>query len=113
MLSNPVYIYFQFCTPSVCYKCFSLLSDLSAEITYLTKHVGREWKMFARSLGLSDGDIDCIEDDYARNLREQIRQSLNYWKNENRTEATKESLIRALRQAQLNLLADNIESEKY
>jgi len=44
----------------------------------VSKEVGTNWRMIARRLGVTDTDIDEIENDY-RKLSEQSYQSLRKW----------------------------------
>lgn len=70
---------------------------LRKEFNFLTKNLSREWKFYLRALGVSDVEVDTIESDYPRSLKDQIYHSLVMWVRESKECATKEQLIRALR----------------
>ena len=54
----------------------------------------KNWRMLARSLKLSDGDIAQIEYAHDRNLRECVYNMLSLWNGQrSRTEATKDRAV--------------------
>ena len=85
------------------------LSDLSDEMNYVSRNIGRDWRQLARILKLHDPDIEQIEEAHPRNLREQSYASLQMWQSMVKELATRDALVKALRRCQNNLLADNIE----
>lgn len=66
------------------------------------------WRILARRLGLSDTNIDELAERYHGNVREQMRQALTLWSQGQN--ATRKSLITALRNCDMNMIAHQIES---
>lgn len=64
---------------------------------------------------MSDSDVDIIETDYPRSLRDQIYQALVMWAKENKERATKTELIRALKDGSVERfdLASKLEKGNY
>ena len=70
-------------------------------IKELSKHIGSDWKVLARSLGLEKTDIDAVSYDNQGSLQEQIYQFFEKWKQRNGRNATVEQLVDGLRDAEL------------
>ena len=68
-----------------------------------------------RALGMDDVEIDSVETDNPRSLKDKIYESLVLWVKENKEKATKAALIRALRDGSVerNDLASKMEKGKY
>ena len=68
-----------------------------------------------RALGMEDVEIDSVETDYPRSLKDRIYESLVLWVKEYKDQATKAALIRALRDGSVerNDLASKMEKGKY
>ena len=84
---------------------------LTREIKFLTEHLGRQWKDLARSLGLTENDLECIADENPTNLREKIRQSLLLWQKRYQEKATKTALVCALYDSNLVELSEMIQED--
>lgn len=68
----------------------------------------RRWRSLARRLGLSDQVIDNLTEKYQNSIQEQVRQALTLWsKGEN---ASRETLVQALRGCDMNMIAHTIET---
>ncbi|VDI34998.1 FAS-associated death domain protein [Mytilus galloprovincialis] len=91
------------------------LNALRPEFNFLMKNLSREWRFYLRALGMSDSDVDIVETDYPRSLRDQIYQALVMWAKENKERATKTELIRALRDGSVERfdLASKLEKGNY
>lgn len=63
-----------------------------------------------RTLGITDADIDLLAEQYPTNVREQIHRALLLWESRFGTQASRALLTDALRNCELRLLADNLES---
>lgn len=65
----------------------------------LKRKVGKEWKDVGRCLGMSDAELDHIEEDNSKNVEEAIYQMLLCWKKKNGANATyaylKDALVRS------------------
>lgn len=66
------------------------------EINFLTKNLGREWRFFMRTLGVTDGDMMSVEQDH-RSLRDQIYQCLVLWISNNGGQFDRGRVVAALR----------------
>ncbi|XP_037696038.1 FAS-associated death domain protein isoform X1 [Choloepus didactylus] len=80
--------------------------DLHAAFDIICDNVGKDWRRLARHLKVSDHKIEEVSEKYPRNLTEQVRASLQVWKNMHREEASVAHLVGALRACKLNLVAD-------
>lgn len=67
------------------------------EINFLTKNLGREWRFFMRTLGVTDGDMMSVEQDHPRSLRDQIYQCLVLWISNNGGQFDRGRVVAALR----------------
>lgn len=67
------------------------------EINFLTKNLGREWRFFMRTLGVTDGDMMSVEQDHPRSLRDQIYQCLVLWISNNGGQFDRGRIVAALR----------------
>lgn len=66
------------------------------EINFLTKNLGREWRFFMRTLGVTDGDMMSVEQDHPRSLRDQIYQCLVLWISNNGGQFDRGRVVAAL-----------------
>ena len=85
---------------------FYLFSDFIGE---LSDHIGEDWKVLARSLGLKKTDIDAISHDNQGSLKEQIYQFFEKWKQRNGRNATVQQLVDGLRKAKLFDQLENLQ----
>ena len=85
----------------------ALLSDMYEEFDFIADHVGKNWRNLARRLGVSDSQIDSIQEAHPRDLREQAYSALKAWVAKN-PKANKDVLIQTLRSCKLNMIADEL-----
>ncbi|OWF56212.1 fas-associated death domain protein-like [Mizuhopecten yessoensis] len=69
---------------------------IEKEINYLTRKLGREWRFFMRTLGISDYDMAEMEQQHPRNMREQIHGCFVIWVQQNKGAVHKKMLTKAL-----------------
>ncbi len=92
------------------YTCtMNTFTELGKEHLFVANNIGREWRMLGRTLGIKESDIDQITNEHRHDLREQCRQCLITWMAKDRELATKEKLIKALREINQNYVADEVE----
>ena len=77
-----------------------IFTHISGDITY-------RWTFLARSLGLSDSDIRDLENN-TKESREKIYRMLVLWKSQKGIYATIECLKNALRENDMNMVADKV-----
>ena len=87
--------------------------DLDKFINEISKHIGMQWMFLARSLGFEQTDIDAIEYRDQRNLREQIFQMFHEWKRREGSEATTDSLLAAVKDAELKELMKTLKEKGF
>ncbi|KAL3875399.1 hypothetical protein ACJMK2_033349 [Sinanodonta woodiana] len=89
-------------------------NDLSKEINFLTRNLGRNWRFFMRALGVDDTVIEHVEGQY-RTVRDQIYYCMQEWIQDQKQGATKERIIQALRDSSVerNDLAAGLELGDY
>ncbi|XP_033734090.1 fas-associated death domain protein-like isoform X1 [Pecten maximus] len=85
------------------------------EINYLTRKLGREWRFFMRTLGISDYDMAEMEQQHPRNMREQIHGCFVIWVQQNKGAVNKNMLIKALTDVSVERfdLAANLEDNDF
>ncbi|XP_064614714.1 FAS-associated death domain protein-like [Liolophura sinensis] len=76
--------------------------ELRREVEFIVKNIGRDWRQFVRALGVCEADIDYVSEQYPRDLREKVRQTLIMWQAQNPEIASKEALITGLKLCERN-----------
>ncbi|RXM28860.1 FAS-associated death domain protein [Acipenser ruthenus] len=84
---------------------------LETAFEVICDNLGKQWKMFARKIGVSDARLDQIQDRHPCDMREQIRQVLKTWQKVQGNDANAAELIRKLRDCRLNLVADTVDEQ--
>ncbi|XP_066266025.1 FAS-associated death domain protein-like [Branchiostoma lanceolatum] len=69
----------------------------------------RQWKKIAREIGLTDPEIDAIEDCERANLHEKVYQTFRRWRMKNGRRATLDALAGHLRAINMAALAEKLE----
>ncbi|XP_071953636.1 FAS-associated death domain protein-like [Antedon mediterranea] len=87
------------------------IHDLSDEFDIIVRHIGKNWRQYARRLKLVEADIDSIMVKHPYDLMEQSRESLKIWQQRNSSNATREVLISTLRKCEFNYIADVMEGK--
>ncbi|MGH0154951.1 UNVERIFIED_CONTAM: hypothetical protein FKN15_071134 [Acipenser sinensis] len=87
------------------------IERLETAFEVICDNLGKQWKMFARKIGVSDARLDQIQDRHPCDMREQIRQVLKTWQKVQGNNANAAELIRKLRDCRLNLVADNVDEQ--
>jgi len=85
--------------------------NLCEEFIFISQNIGRDWRILARRLGLSEADIEEAVEAHPKSLREQCNSALVCWQNRRPDEATRKVLISGLRRANNNLIADNLDNQ--
>ena len=94
---------------NLAYICFCI-SALDREFDFIVKNVHiRQWRSLARHLDVSDTDIDCVEEKYRGNVREQLRHVLVLWAERLGHDASRDKLVAALRLCQFNATANELQ----
>ncbi|XP_039248633.1 uncharacterized protein LOC120326413 [Styela clava] len=70
--------------------------------------IARGWQSAARHLGVPDVIIDSAQDNWPRNVRNQIREAFTYWARSD-DEASVAKLIEAMRRSGRNDIADDLQ----
>ncbi|XP_072021598.1 FAS-associated death domain protein-like [Amphiura filiformis] len=86
--------------------------DLSEAFDIIVENIGRDWRRLARRLPgrkITETEIEVLTDRHSRDLREQSRGVLLMWKEKNPDQAKKETLVKVLRQCEMNYIADRVE----
>ncbi|KAK6187122.1 hypothetical protein SNE40_005215 [Patella caerulea] len=78
--------------------------------TILAKNLGKNWRFFFRRLGVADEDIEYIDDKCPRDMREKIHQTFQFWLDNNRQNASVDTIIRVLRKEERNDIIRKIQS---
>ena len=86
-----------------------LIPGLDKDIYFVADNIGRNWRMLGRSLGIREADIDRIAYTHDKDLKEQCRQCLFMWRNNNPGTASRDKLVSALRKMIQNFIADELE----
>ncbi|XP_006642719.2 FAS-associated death domain protein [Lepisosteus oculatus] len=82
---------------------------LDAAFGVIVENMGRDWRMFARKLGITDAKLDHIREKHPFNMEEQVREVLRVWQKTKGKEAKVMDLIEKLRECKMNLTADFVE----
>lgn len=83
-------------------KTLKFVSELKREVDFIVRNIGRDWRQFVRALGVSEADIDYVSEQYPRDLREKVRQTLLMWQAQNPETASKQALIKGLKLCERN-----------
>ncbi|XP_019615969.1 PREDICTED: FAS-associated death domain protein-like [Branchiostoma belcheri] len=84
--------------------------SMTRVLNRLAGEVGsRQWKKIAREIGLTDAEIDAIEDCERTNLHEKAYQTFRRWRMKNGRRATLDALAGHLRAINMAALADKLE----
>lgn len=83
-------------------------AEVSTALEYVISTISRGWQSAARHLGVPDAIIDNAEDNWPRNVRNQIRQAFMHWAR-NGPDVTVLHLIEAMRHVGRNDIADELE----
>ncbi|XP_036400283.1 protein FADD [Megalops cyprinoides] len=84
---------------------------LDIAVDVISEHLGRNWRMYGRKLGITDSRLDHIREKYPFDLQEQVVELLREWRKLKKAEAKVDALISALRLLNLNFTADLVEKE--
>ena len=80
-------------------------------IRVISDHIGHEWKRLARTLNMTQTDIDAIEYKDKFLLREQIFQFFYQWQQKSGNDATPRILIDALEKSDMDDILHHLEQE--
>ncbi|KAG2462560.1 protein FADD [Polypterus senegalus] len=83
--------------------------NLSLTFDAICDNLGRDWKKFARKIGVSDAKLYQIAMKHPYDMREQLMEALNEWKKTQGKDAKAASLIHGLRECNLNWTADKVD----
>ncbi|XP_068432302.1 FAS-associated death domain protein [Clinocottus analis] len=81
---------------------------LDAATKVIAENLGRTWRKFGRTLGLTDVKLDSVSMRQS-DLEETARELLKEWRKSRGADARASQLVDALRACQLNLTADKVE----
>ncbi|KAI8485545.1 hypothetical protein Bbelb_367390 [Branchiostoma belcheri] len=80
-----------------------VLNRLAAEVG------SRQWKKIAREIGLTDPEVDDIEERESWDLQEKAYQTFRRWRMKNGRRATLDALAGHLRDLKMTALAERLE----
>ena len=81
----------------------------SAFIRELSRHIGSDLRKLSRALDIDKTDFDAIEYRDPRDLKEQIVQFFRFWEEREGSKASVETLMAALKRAELFEVVDKME----
>ena len=71
------------------------------------------WRFLGRRLGVSESDIEAIDKNHVSDLNEKFYKMMLKWESSRGERATKEELVRALREEKLTQVAEMLEKRVY
>ncbi|XP_044126475.1 LOW QUALITY PROTEIN: FAS-associated death domain protein [Bufo gargarizans] len=82
--------------------------QLDDAFDFVCDNVGRDWKNLIRILGVAEPTIDQIVYANPYNMREQLMQCLNKWREKKKDGATVSALILALENCRMRLVSERL-----
>ena len=81
-------------------------------LTLKDTEAAKEWKFIGRRLGLEDSEISALERSHGTDIKELFYQMMTKWRETKGERATKEELIRALKEEKLTQVVEILETGK-
>ncbi|XP_075994317.1 FAS-associated death domain protein [Genypterus blacodes] len=84
-------------------------ANLNIAKEVLVETVGKHWRKLGRKLGLSETKLESVSKRHPTDLEETVVELLKEWVKLQKSEATVQTLLQALRSCQLNMTADKVQ----
>lgn len=84
--------------------------ELDDSIIELSRHIGKDYKRLARALGIYKTDIEAIEYRDPRDLKEQIYEFFEFWKQKEGMNASVGQLMWGLEKAELSEVLEKMKT---